>query len=162
MDDPRPQRPLGSEVLQSLSTWPLTCCMDKEGADSSSFCQDLNPRKAVIGYHLGLDIWLPEDSDRQTRATLVDFIRQEFAISSPVACKITERAGGGEPLLSFQEQLPTARGVVSCDQEHCFHFQLPHNLLTATIHSSKWLSEPAPPPLNSGPSSTSFRGILFL
>lgn len=59
MDDLSPQRPLGSEVLQSLSTWPLTCYMDKEGAGSSSFCQDLNSGKAVIGYHLGLDIWLP-------------------------------------------------------------------------------------------------------
>lgn len=33
--------------------------MDREGAGSSSFCQDLNPRRAVIGYHFGLDIWLP-------------------------------------------------------------------------------------------------------
>lgn len=62
---------------------------------------------------------------------------QEFAISSPVACKITERAGGKEPLLSFQEQLPTARGIVSCDQECCFRLQLLHKLLAATIHASK-------------------------
>lgn len=54
MDDPNPQQPLGTEVLQSSSARSLTYCMDGEGAGSSSFRQDLKPRRLLSDTTLDL------------------------------------------------------------------------------------------------------------
>lgn len=55
MDDPSPQQPLGTEVLQSSSHRSLTYCMDGEGAGSSFFFrQDLKPRRLLSGTTLDL------------------------------------------------------------------------------------------------------------
>lgn len=85
---------LGTEVQPALiSQASMTRCGDREDAGNSSCHQDLNPRRAVGGYHVGLD----SGSHRNLMRTQEP---PKLALSdknSQSACKITGKAGGGEP-----------------------------------------------------------------
>lgn len=112
---------LGTAVQPALiSQASMTCCGDREGAGSSSCHQDLNPRRAVGGYHVGLG----SGSHRNLMCTQEP---PKLALSdknSQSAPRWLARSLEGleqESLAEFPKTTSSSSSDCVCDPESCFH-----------------------------------------
>lgn len=112
---------LGTEVQPALiSQASMTWCGDREGAGSSSCHQDLNPRRPVGGYHVGLGSGSHRNLMRTQEAPKLA-LSGKNSQSAPRWLARSLEGLEEESLAEFPETTSSSSSGCVCDQESRFH-----------------------------------------